>query len=59
MSGHLARELEDLARDVDMLVFRLERHPKNVEEAEADRRNLRRELEQVRDRLKDLAFSLT
>lgn len=59
MSGHLARELEDLARDVDMLVFRLERQPTEAEHAEADQRKLRRELEQVRDRLKDLAFSLT
>ena len=42
-----------------MLVFRLERQPTEAEHAEADRRKLRRELEQVRDRLKDLAFSLT
>jgi len=45
--------LEDLARDVDLLVFRLERPPEPS--AEDERRELRRRLEELHEQLTDLA----
>jgi transposase len=51
--------LEDLARDLDMVVFRLEREPTGpppeVDRVLAERRRLRRDLEGLRDRLEELA----
>jgi hypothetical protein len=55
--------LEDLARDLDMVVFRLEREAAADDadvEAElkrilAERRRMRRDLEGLRDRLEELA----
>lgn len=59
MSAALSRQLEDLAQDLDMLVFRLERAPSEEREALlAERARLRRELEKVRDRLRDLGLGL-
>jgi len=51
--------LEDLTRDLDMVVFRLEREPASepapdVDRVLAERRRLRSDLEGLRDRLEDL-----
>jgi type VI protein secretion system component VasF len=55
----IARQLEDLSQELDMLVFRLERAPSEDPEALlTERRRLRRELETVRDRLRDLAMAM-
>lgn len=49
------RKLAELARDLDMVVFQLEREPhEQVEE----RRRLRRELERLRDQLTDVVREL-
>ena len=59
MSAALSRQLEDLAQDLDMLVFKLERAPSEERESLLrERARLRRELEKVRDRLRDLALGL-
>jgi hypothetical protein len=53
--------LEALSRDLDMVVFRLERPPPADQPAEAwvsERRRLRRELERLRDRVEDVARGL-
>lgn len=42
------RQLEDVARDLDLVVYRLERP---TEDAVAERARLRRDLESLRDRL--------
>ncbi len=45
--SELARRLEDLARDIDLAVYRLERPPAQGPDLTA----LRRELEGIRDRV--------
>jgi hypothetical protein len=51
----LRDRLDDLAREIDMLVWRLEQPPAAVESvARREREQLRRELESVRDRLADM-----
>lgn len=44
--------LEELSRDVDMLVFKLEQEPQV--DAKEERRRHRRELERIRDELVEL-----
>lgn len=46
------RELTDLARELDLVVYRLERPSEGLDRGEMQR--LRRELERLRDRLGDL-----
>lgn len=58
MAGPLARELEDLAQEVDMLVFRLERGSEDPTLLLSDRRRTRRDLEKIRDRIRDLSMGL-
>lgn len=54
-----ARSLEQIARDLDLVVFRLERDgPEAEAERREERRRLRRELDQLRERLEDLARAL-
>ena len=53
-----ARQLEDLARDIDLMVYRLEVAPSGVATGEPDLARLRRELELVREQLQDLARAL-
>lgn len=53
--------LEELTRDLDMVVFRLERPPTAVTDDAAwakERQRLRRELERLRDRMEDVARGL-
>ena len=58
-SLHQRLQLSDLARDLDMVVFKLELPvPAGVSEALQERRNLRRELERVRDEMEDLVRQL-
>jgi hypothetical protein len=53
------RTLDDVVRDLDLLVYRLEQAPSDdVERLQAERRRLRRELEAFRDRLGTLADDL-
>jgi hypothetical protein len=54
-----SRQLEQIARDLDLTVFSLERSPQNEEGLRAERTRLRRELERMRDRLEGLARNLT
>lgn len=55
----LARQLEDLSQELDMLVFRLERAPSEDRDALLEeRKRLRRDLEKVRDRLRDMALGM-
>jgi hypothetical protein len=51
-----ARELELVARDLDLVVFRLERDA--PEGAAEERRRVRRELELLRERIEALARAL-
>jgi hypothetical protein len=54
-----ARELELVARDLDLVVFRLERDaPAGVEGAREERGRVRRELEGLRERIESLARAL-
>lgn len=49
-----ARTIEEIARDLDLLVYRLERPAaRDTEGIEIERVKLRRELEGLRDRLND------
>jgi phage shock protein A len=50
-----AAALERIARDLDLVVYRLERP---TEEAEAERRRLRRELDRLRERIEDVSRAL-
>jgi hypothetical protein len=59
MSSHHALQLSEIARDLDMVVFRLERPVADERETiVAERERLRRELEQLRDQLNDLARAM-
>ncbi len=52
-------ELDTLLRDLDLVVFRLERElPPDADRLRADRRHVRRELERLKDRLDELVRSL-
>ena len=53
-----SRQLEQLARDLDLVVFRLERPPASEDALRAERTRLRRELESLRDQMEQLARSL-
>jgi hypothetical protein len=54
-----ARALEELSRELDLLVYRLERPaPTPGPEADAERRRLHRELDGLRDRLDGVARAL-
>lgn len=58
--GRAAVEVDELARELDLVVFRLERRPES-QEADAlmsERKTLRRDLERLRDRLADVARSM-
>jgi len=57
------RTLDEVARDLDLLVFRLEAaengsDPQAVEELLRQRKRLRRDLERLRDRLQDVVDGL-
>lgn len=54
-SDDAGRQLEQLARDLDLTVFALERSPPSEEALRTERIRLRRELEALRDRIEDLA----
>jgi hypothetical protein len=58
-SDDAGRQLEQLARDLDLAVFALERSPTSEEALRTERIRLRRELESLRDRLEDLARGLS
>jgi hypothetical protein len=51
------RRVEEVTRDLDLALYRLER-PAPDAEPEAERRRLRRELERCRDRLQSLTLDL-
>lgn len=51
-------EAEDISRDLDLVVFQLERTPVDTESLKIERKALRRELERLRDRLNDLVRDL-
>jgi hypothetical protein len=53
-----ARELEEVARDLDLAVFRLERPLPEDADPEAERAALRRTLEQLRNRIEQLSRAL-
>lgn len=56
-NSHL--EVEDITRDLDLVVFRLERPLSESPSAlQAERKKLRMELESLRDRLTDVARDL-
>jgi hypothetical protein len=57
-SDQPARELEDVAREIDLAVFRLERPLAAGADPEAERAALRRTLEQLRDRIEQLSRAL-
>jgi hypothetical protein len=59
MSSHHALQLAEIARDLDMVVFRLERPIADERHTiVAERERLRRELEQLCDQLNDLARAM-
>jgi hypothetical protein len=58
MGNEAARQamLDEIARDVDLLVYRLEQPPPDRDdERVVERRRLRRDLERLRERIEDLA----
>lgn len=59
MSRKVLGVVEDITRELDLVVFRLERAPPDEPGGMlSERRALRRELEQLRDRLTDLSRDL-
>jgi hypothetical protein len=51
----IASNIDDIARDLDLLVYRLEvDSPRDADAVSAERKRLRRELESLRERLEDL-----
>jgi hypothetical protein len=60
VAGDQARVVEELARDLDLLVFELERAaPDDVLKLQMERAVLRRNLERLKVRLDDLAEKLS
>jgi hypothetical protein len=60
VAGDQARVVEELARDLDLLVFELERAaPDDVLKLQMERAVLRRNLERLKVRLDDLADKLS
>ena len=56
-SDELARKIEELFRDLDMVVYKLELpHPTEEPHWPAERSQLRKELESIRDRLQDITL---
>jgi hypothetical protein len=54
-----ARELSEIAKDLDLAVYRLERGaPQDAEATKRERFLLRRELDQLRMRVEDVARAL-
>ncbi len=53
-----ATRLDDVAREIDLIVYRLEQPPAETADWEAERARLRRELEAMQRRLEDLAREL-
>lgn len=53
-----AQRLDDVAREIDLIVYRLEQPPSGDGEWESERVKLRRELEVMQRRLEDLAREL-
>lgn len=58
-SSDVGPSLEEITRDLDLVVFRLERAPpEGISELLHERQRLLKELESLRDRLEDLSRSL-
>jgi len=56
-SEELTRKIEDLFRDLDMVVYKLELpQPPGAEVWDKERALLRKELEALRDRLQDITL---
>ncbi|MEO0604574.1 MAG: hypothetical protein AAF211_24275 [Myxococcota bacterium] len=53
-----AQRLDDVAREIDLIVYRLEQPPPGSTDWERERNRLRRELETMQRRLEDLAREL-
>lgn len=59
MNHEHRRIVDEAARELDLLVYRLEQAPPaDADALTAERRRLRRDLEKLRDRLGDLADGL-
>jgi hypothetical protein len=59
MRGSPSETLNEVVRELDLVVFQLERQPPSDEAARAAERNrLRRELERLKEILEDLAGTL-
>lgn len=58
MARRFRYEAEDISRDLDLVVYRLEQTPTDTAALTKERRQLRRELERLRDRLDDLVRDL-
>ena len=58
-SARHARTLEDIARDLDMVVYRLEREiPDDPVKVQDERKRTRRELDRLREAIEDVARDL-
>lgn len=55
MARDLSWDIEELARDLDLVVFTLEQARRPELDEEAERRRVRGQLERLRDRLQQLA----
>lgn len=58
MGRRFRYEAEDISRDLDLVVYRLEQTPSDKDALTRERKQLRRELERLRDRLDDLVRDL-
>lgn len=54
-----ARQVEQIARELDLTVFTLEREPGDPQDLVKRHRALRRELERLRDALEELARAMS
>ena len=58
-NARLARSLEEIARDLDLIVYRLEgQAPDDLEKAQNERLRTRRELDRLRMAIEDMARDL-
>lgn len=63
MTPDQRRTLDDLCRDLDLLVYRIEAadsepSPSDIQDLLSQRKRLRRDLERLRDRLQDVVDGL-
>ena len=59
MTGEMLRQLEELVRDLDMIVYKLELPVvEGLEQLLRERSDTRKELERIRDRIEEITMGV-